>query len=98
GGDGGPARRATLSGPKHLCIDRDGNVLIADTDNHLVRKFLPRDGTIVRVAGTGKKGTGGLGGPPLEVELDQPHGVHVAASGDVYIADSLNNRILKIER
>ncbi len=96
-GDGGPARQATLNGPKHLCIDRDGNVIIADTENHLIRKYLPRTGTIVRVAGNGKKGTAGLGGPPEQAELNQPHGVHVHASGDLYIADSSNNRLLKIE-
>jgi DNA-binding beta-propeller fold protein YncE len=97
-GDGGPARQATLNGPKHLCIDRDGNVIIADTENHLIRKYLPRTGTIVRVAGTGKKGTTGLVGPPERAELNQPHGVHVHPSGDLYIADSSNNRVLKIER
>ena len=65
-GDGGDARKATLNGPKHLCIDGDGNVIIADTENHLIRKYLPKDGKIVRVAGSGKKGTAGLGGPPGE--------------------------------
>ena len=59
-GDGGPARRATLRGPKHLCIDRDGSVLIADTDNHRIRRYLPRAGTIVAVAGSGRKGALGL--------------------------------------
>ena len=55
-GDGGNALKATLNGPKHLCIDRAGNVLIADTENHLIRKYLPAEGKIVRVAGSGKKG------------------------------------------
>jgi DNA-binding beta-propeller fold protein YncE len=98
-GDGGDARRATLNGPKHLCIDNDGNVIIADTENHLIRKVFPSDGKIVRVAGTGKKGSAGIGGPPLEAELNQPHGVYIhAATHTLYIADSSNNRILKIER
>jgi DNA-binding beta-propeller fold protein YncE len=95
GGDGGDARRATLNGPKHLCIDREGNVLIADTENHLIRKYLPAEGKLVRVAGTGKKGTAGLGGDPLGAELNQPHGVYVDPSGTLYIADSSNNRVLK---
>ena len=98
GGDGGPARQATLNGPKHLCIDRDGNVIIADTENHLIRKYLPREGKIVRVAGTGKKGTAGLGGPPEHAELNQPHGVYVHPSGDLYIADSSNHRVLRIAK
>ncbi len=97
-GDGGDAREATMSGPKHLCIDREGNVIIADTDNHLIRKYLPREGRIVRVAGTGKKGAGGLGGPPEQVELDQPHGVYAHPSGALYIADSFNHRVLRIDR
>src|SRR5262249_49025398 len=97
-GDGGDARKATLNGPKHLGIDAEDNVLIADTENHVIRKYLPREGTIVRVAGTGKKGMAGLGGDPLKAELNQPHGVTVHASGMLYIADSSNNRVLRIER
>jgi DNA-binding beta-propeller fold protein YncE len=97
-GDGGDARQATLNGPKHLCIDRDGAVVIADTENHLIRKYLPAEGKIVRVAGTGKAGDGGLGGAPDKVELKQPHGVFVSPAGDLYIADSSNNRVLKIVR
>ncbi len=98
GGDGGPARQATLNGPKHLCLDLDGNILIADTENHVIRKFLPREGTIVRVAGTGKKGAKGLGGSPEAVELNQPHGVCMHPSGTLYISDSSNNRVLRLER
>jgi DNA-binding beta-propeller fold protein YncE len=97
-GDGGDALRATLNGPKHLCIDHDGSVLIADTENHVIRRYSPRDGKIVRVAGTGKKGSAGLDGPPEKAELAQPHGVAVGKDGTVYIADSSNDRVLKIER
>ena len=97
-GDGGTAREATLNGPKHLCIDHDGSVIIADTENHVIRKYTPSDGKIVRIAGSGKRGTGGVGGPALEVELNQPHGVYVHASGDLYVSDSSNHRILKIQR
>lgn len=97
-GDDGDARQATMSGPKHLCFDHDGSVLIADTENHVIRRYLPRDGRIVRVAGTGKKGSKGLGGPPLEAELNQPHGVFVHKNGTLYISDSSNHRVLKIEK
>ena len=97
-GDGGAALDASFNGPKHLCIDREDNVLIADTENHMILKYLPREAKIVRIAGTGKKGTAGLGGSPLQAELNQPHGVYVRDDGVVYIADSTNNRILKIER
>lgn len=97
-GDGGPAIKATLNGPKHLCLDRDGTVLIADTDNHTIRRYDPETGQIDRVAGTGKVGTKGVGGPPDQVELNQPHGIYLHPSGDLYISDSHNHRILKIVR
>jgi DNA-binding beta-propeller fold protein YncE len=96
-GDGGDALRAQFNGPKHLCVDRNGDVLIADTENHVIRKYLPREGKIIRVAGTGRAGQAGLNGPPLEAELNQPHGVNARPNGAIYISDSSNNRVLKIE-
>jgi len=96
-GDGGDARHAKLNGPKHLCVDSKGDVLIADTENHVIRKYLPREGKIIRVAGTGRKGRAGLGGPPRDAEFDRPHGVLARPDGVIYISDSSNNRILKIE-
>lgn len=97
-GDGGPAKGATLNGPKDLTIDRDGSVLIADTENHVIRRYKPKDGTIERVAGTGKKGAKGLGGPALEADLNQPHGVAVLRDGAIAVSDSSNHRIARIER
>lgn len=96
-GDGGDALRARFNGPKHLCVDRNGDVLIADTENHVIRKYLPGEGKIVRVAGTGRAGRAGLDGPPLKAELNQPHGVNARPDGTIYISDSSNNRVLKIE-
>ncbi len=95
-GDGGPALAATLNGPKHLCLDRDGSILIADAENHLIRRYVPATGRIERVAGTGRKGAAGLGGPPLQAELARPHGVAVHRDGTLYLTDSYNNRILKV--
>lgn len=97
-GDGGDGRKATLNGPKHLCIDQDDNVIIADSANHVVRKYTPKDGKIVRIAGTGKKGDSGTGGDPLAVNMNEPHGVFVDASGTLYIADSMNNRVFRWEK
>ena len=97
-GDDGPARKATLRGPKHLCIDRHDNVVIADSANHVVRTYLAREGKIVRIAGTGKKGAAGAGGPPRAIEMDEPHGVYVSPSGTLYIADSNNYRVLKLAK
>jgi sugar lactone lactonase YvrE len=95
-GDGGDAKLATLNGPKHLCIDLEDNVIIADAENHVVRKYLPKTGQIVRVAGSGTKGTAGVGGPALDVQLNRPHGVTVHKSGTIYIVDSSNDRVLKL--
>ncbi len=97
-GDGGDARRATLNGPKHLCIDRDDNVIIADSANHVIRKYTPADGKIVRIAGTGKKGDSGPGGEALQVSLDEPHGVHVDRHGTLYVVDSMNGRVFRMEK
>ena len=80
-----------MNGPKHLCIDRDGSVLIADTENHRVLRYAPKDNTLSLVAGSGKKGTAGVGGDPLRAELSQPHGVIAhPKTGEIYIADSSN--------
>jgi DNA-binding beta-propeller fold protein YncE len=97
-GDGGEALKATLNGPKHLCIDREDNVIIADTANHVIRRYLPREGKIVRIAGTGTKGKSGDGGDPLKTPLDEPHGVYVHPSGVLYIVDSFNDRVFKLEK
>jgi DNA-binding beta-propeller fold protein YncE len=95
-GDDGPALQATMNGPKHLCMDRDGSVLIADAENHVIRRYTPQDGRITRVAGTGKRGTAGIGGDPRQCELARPHGVTIAPDGTLYITDSYNDRILRI--
>jgi DNA-binding beta-propeller fold protein YncE len=87
-----------LAGPKHLCIDRDDNVIIADTDHHRIVKWDVAAGKLLPVAGTGTKGTAGVGGPPDKLQLNQPHGVYLDEQGALYIADSMNNRVLKIEQ
>jgi len=97
-GDGGPALQAQMNGPKHLSCDKEDNVLIADTETHTIRKFSPKDGKIHRVAGTGKKGSGGVGGAPDQVELSRPHGATIDPTGAIVISDSDNNRVLRIEK
>ncbi len=94
-GDGGDARKATLNGPKHLCVDLDDNVIVADTANHVIRKFTPADGRIVRVAGTGRKGASGNGGDPLAIPFNEPHGVTVHRDGTLYLVDSFNHRVFR---
>jgi DNA-binding beta-propeller fold protein YncE len=97
-GDGGPALAAAMDGPKHISVDHEDNVLITDTENHVIRKYLPREGRIVRLAGTGTKGDQGVGGPPEAVGLARPHGAFEDPKGDIYISDSSNHRVLKIIR
>ena len=84
--------------PKHLTIDRDDNVIIADEEHNAVRKYLPAEDKLVPIAGTGKAGPAGLDGPPDKAELARPHDVYVQPlPTEVYIADSWNDRVLKIE-
>jgi sugar lactone lactonase YvrE len=99
GGDGGPALSAQLSGPKHIFVEPSGSVLITDTENHVIRRYSPRDGTIERVAGTGAVGAGGIGGAALECPLNRPHGAVIhPKTGALYIADSENHRVLRVAR
>lgn len=85
----------TLNGPKHLWVDRDETVLIADTENHVVRRYLPKEKKVVLVAGTGKRGLE-FNPDPLKTSLRQPHGVNVDAKGRIYISDSANSRVLRL--
>jgi len=94
----GDPLKSSFNGPKHLCIDHNDNVIIADTENHRILKYVPKEKKLLLLAGTGKKGSAGLDGPPTAAELNQPHGVQVDASGTLFIADSSNNRILKIQK
>lgn len=94
-GDDGPAIKAEMNGPKHLYPDREDNILICDTENHVVRKYIPATGKMVRVAGTGTQGAT-LNSDPLKTELNRPHGVYVHTDGMIYIVDSYNGRILRI--
>jgi sugar lactone lactonase YvrE len=95
-GDGGPALQAQMNGPKHIAVDAADDVLIADAETHTVRKYLAREGRIVRVAGTGKKGAAGVGGPAEQCELARPHGVQPGPDGALYVTDSYNHRILRV--
>lgn len=96
GAEEGPAREMPLRGPKHLCIAVDGRVVIADTDNHQIRCYDPETERLRLVAGSGKLGAQGLGGPAKLAELHFPHGVCLDSSGELFIVDTGNNRILRL--
>jgi sugar lactone lactonase YvrE len=85
-----------LNGPKHLCVDRKDNVVIADAENNLVRYFNSRTGKTVTIVGTGQPGKEIVSGEPLKTQVHRPHGVVVHPSGALYISDSYNHRILKL--
>lgn len=94
--DGELAIQAKMNGPKHLCIDEDDSVLIADAENHVILRYQPKDGKVYRLAGTGKKGAAGVPGKATEAGLARPHGVTIhPVTKEVIITDSYNNRILK---
>jgi uncharacterized protein (TIGR03437 family) len=91
-GDGGAAIEAQLNAPMGLALDSAGNLYIADSGNHAVRK-VSKSGAIGTVAGIGSPGYSGDGGAATAAALDQPEGVAVDASGLLYIADTFNNRV-----
>lgn len=90
-GDNGPARQATLAGPKGLAYAR-GQLYVADTENHVIRRIDLSSGTITTVLGTGQRGDGPET-DPLRCRLSRPHGVFATADGAVYVGDSEAHRI-----
>jgi len=96
-GDGGPALAAVFDAPKEMAIDRDGSLLIVDTENHAIRRIDRRTGLVTNLAG-GRQGPGGDGGDATLAGLDRPHGAVVGPDGAVYIGDTNNHRIRKVVR
>jgi DNA-binding CsgD family transcriptional regulator/sugar lactone lactonase YvrE len=95
-GDGGLATSAELNTPVGLAIDLEGDLYVADAGNHRVRKISP-SGIIQTVAGTGEAGFSGDGGAASRARLTFPVAVAVGPSGSLYIADSGNNRVRKVD-
>jgi hypothetical protein len=95
-GDGGPATSATLNGPEGVFVDGKGNIFIADTGNCLIREV--SGGNISTVAGNPAKtcGYSGDGGPATTAQLNDPFGVFVDGSGNIFIADTDNCLIREV--
>lgn len=91
-GDAGAATSAELSGPLGVAVDSAGNIYIADRTNNRVREVAVSTGIISTVAGNGIAGYSGDGGMAASAELNSPGGVTVDSAGNIYIADTTNNR------
>jgi uncharacterized protein (TIGR03437 family) len=95
-GDGGPATSAGLYDPLGVVVDASGNIFIAAALNNEIREVLAATGIITTVAGVGAPGFHGDGGVATSALLDHPSGIALDASGDIFIADTLNNRIREV--
>jgi sugar lactone lactonase YvrE len=92
-GDGGPATAASLAGPSGMALDGAGNLYFADTGNQRVRRIAASTGIVTTVAGSGATAYGGDGGVATRAALSGPAGVAVDRLGNVYIADTGNERV-----
>jgi trimeric autotransporter adhesin len=98
-GDGGVAFAAELHNPTDIAVDDSGNVYIADTYNNVIRKVETPTATIITIAGNYSYGPGfsGDGGPASVAELNNPAGLTLDASGNLFISDENNNVIRKVD-
>jgi len=102
-GEGGFANRASLRAPGGLWLDSAGNLYIADSDNHRIRKLNTRDGIIRTIVGTGTAGFSGDGGPAVSARINlssksEPRrGICVDGSGNLYFSDTGNHRVRKVD-
>src|SRR6185437_10193548 len=96
GGDGADALAATFNAPKEFAVDTDGNLLIVETENHVIRRIEAHSRIVSTIAGNGRHGGEGDGGPATQAGLARPHGIAVGPDGAVYIGDTENHRIRKL--
>jgi sugar lactone lactonase YvrE len=94
----GPAKNAQFASPKGVSAGPDGCLYVADSSNHVLRRIDPTAGTITLVAGVPQTiGFAGDGASPAKSLLNNPHGILVAPDGTIYIGDSDNNRVRRIQ-
>src|SRR5262245_52681457 len=86
----------SLDGPFGVDFDRDGNTYIVEMPGQRLFRIDDK-GALTHIAGTGKKGDGGDGGPATRAEFNGPHSLAVGPDGAVYVADTWNNRVRRIE-
>ncbi len=97
-GDGGPASKATMNKPHEIRFDAKGDLYFTDMANHVIRKVNMKSGVISTVAGTGKPGFSGDGGPATKAALKQPHSLAFGPDGHLYICDIGNHRIRRVHK
>jgi sugar lactone lactonase YvrE len=95
-GDGGPATAAALDSPQGLALDTTGNLYLADTHNHRIRKLNLATGLITTIAGTGTPGFSGDGASATAAQLDLPTALALDSASNLYFADTANHRIRRI--
>ena len=95
-GDEGSAKSAITRYPSGVSVDSTGNIYIADSGNNRIRKVNASNGVITTIAGNGIQGYGGDNSPATLASLSDPTGVSLDTVGNIYIADSGNNRIRKV--
>ena len=96
-GDGGPAENATFNWPHEVRIDEGGNLYIADTRNHVIRRIDGVSGVVTTLAGNGQAGFTGDGQSGSDVQFRQPHSVVLDGQGGLLVADTLNHRLRRID-
>ncbi len=96
-GDGGPAIDAKLDQPYEVAWDKEGNLYFVELGNHCVRRVDRATGKISTVAGNGKPGFSGDGGPSDQAQLNQPHSIAFDDQGDLFICDIANHRIRRVD-
>ena len=97
GGDGGLAIHGKLNSPHACRADAQGNLYIADRNNHRIRRVDGTTGRLSTVAGNGQPGFSGDGGAATSASIDAPSSVAVDAAGNVLIADNNNNRVRRVD-
>ena len=97
-GDNGPATSAQFHAPEGVAVAPNGDLYIADTGNHVVRRVAHATGIVTTVVGTGKPGDTGDGGPATSALLRAPRALAFGPAGDLFIVDTGNHRVRRIER
>lgn len=96
-GDGGPAADAQVGGPFGVCVGPDGALYVCEIANHVIRRVDNKTGVITTVAGSGRKGYSGDGGPATEARLGEPYEVRFDADGNMFFVEMKNHVVRRVD-